>query len=46
MLVEKHINGIIAISADVNSQLITRKYIGYTKRQAIQKFKQEIKSLN
>ena len=44
MLVEKHINGIIEICEAVDDYLFTRRYIGYTKRQAVQKFKQEIKT--
>ena len=35
-------NGFIIISDIVNNQLITRKYMGYTKREAIKKFKSEI----
>jgi hypothetical protein len=37
--VEQGRSGVIAVSALINNHLVTEKYIGYTKQQAISKFK-------
>lgn len=37
----KRINGIIIISEVIGTQRMERKYMGYTIREATQKFKQE-----
>jgi len=45
MLIEKTNNGGIIISELVNGTLITRRYIFYSKKQAIQNFKQFINKI-
>mgnify|MGYP001613860763 CR=1 FL=1 len=44
MLIEKNINGSIVISELVRGLFITRVYYGYTKRECIRMFCDEIKS--
>ena len=44
MLIEKNLNGSLVISELVNGQFITRVYYGYTKRECIRMFRDEIKS--
>jgi len=34
-------SGMLVVSAVVNGYLVTRRYIGYTKREAIRRFKEE-----
>jgi hypothetical protein len=43
MLIEKNYAGAYVISDYVNAYLMTRIYYGYTKRNAIAKFKREMK---
>lgn len=43
MTIERTFQGAIKISAIVNGFLVTRQYFGYTKREAIKLFKNEIK---
>jgi hypothetical protein len=43
MTIEKTINGYLRISDVINNQLITRLYIGHTKKEAIALFKNETK---
>lgn len=45
MTIEKLHDGSLLISDIVGSQLVKQKYMGYTKREAIRKFKQYLKSL-
>ena len=42
MQVNKTINGIIIISDIIKGYLVTEKYIGYTKQQAIKLFKKGV----
>lgn len=42
MTIEKTFQGAYRISALVNGYLVTRQYMGYTKREAVQAFKQEL----
>lgn len=44
MTIEKTINGYWRISTMHNNHLFTRIYIGYTKKEAIRAFKEELKS--
>jgi hypothetical protein len=39
MTIERTFQGAYKISAIVNGYLVTRQYMGYTKREAIQRFK-------
>jgi hypothetical protein len=41
---EKLVNGIYILSAFVCNELVSKKYIGYTKRQAVKLFKEYLKS--
>ena len=41
MLVEKTFQGAWSISAIINGYLVTRQYMGYTKREAMRLFKAE-----
>jgi hypothetical protein len=43
MIVEKNINGYWIISSIIGGYLVIRKYLYYTKKQAIQMFKKELK---
>jgi hypothetical protein len=43
MTIETTPNGFIKISDIIGNYLVTRKYMGYTKSQAIKLFKQEFK---
>lgn len=45
MTIERTFQGAYKISAIVNGYLVSRQYMGYTKREAIQAFKQEIKNV-
>ena len=38
-MIAERINGVWVISATVDGHLVTRRYDGYTKQEAIQKFK-------
>ncbi len=40
MSIEKTFQGAYKISANINGYLVTRQYMGYTKREAIQAFKE------
>lgn len=42
MLVNTKPNGIIEICEIVNNRLFIRRYVGYTEKQAIQKFKKDL----
>lgn len=41
MTIERTFQGAYKISAIVNGYLVSKQYMGYTKREAIQAFKQE-----
>lgn len=45
MTIERTFQGAYRISAIVNGYLVSKQYIGYTKREAIQAFKQETKNV-
>jgi hypothetical protein len=45
MTIEKTFQGAYRISAIVNGYLVTRQYMGYTKKQAIEAFKQSINTI-
>lgn len=46
MTIEKQLpSGAWIITDIINNQLITRRYFGYTKREAVSKFKKEKKAL-
>ena len=38
-------SGMIVISEVVDGYLVTRRYIGYTKKEAVRDFKEEIKNV-
>lgn len=38
-------SGMIVISEVVDGYLVTRRYIGYTKKEAVKDFKEEIKNV-
>lgn len=40
MTIEKTFQGAYKISVNINGYLVTRQYMGYTKREAIQAFKE------
>jgi hypothetical protein len=42
MLIERTPQGILVLSELCGGYLVTRRYIGYTKQEAIQQFKQEL----
>ena len=44
MTIERTFQGAYRISAIVNGYLVTKQYMGYTKQEAIQAFKQECKN--
>lgn len=44
MLIEKNIEGAWVITDIVAGYFVTRRYYGYTKREAIQLFKNELKA--
>tara|TARA_R100000278_G_scaffold107277_1_gene84016 strand:- start:877 stop:1020 length:144 start_codon:yes stop_codon:yes gene_type:complete len=41
MTVERNIHGYIVITDFIDSYYVTRKYMDYTKKEAIQRFKEE-----
>lgn len=43
MTIERTFQGAYKISAIINGYLVTKQYMGYTKREAIQAFKESIK---
>jgi hypothetical protein len=43
MTIERTFQGAYKISDIINGYLVTRQYMGYTKREAIQAFKQDAK---
>lgn len=46
MIIKRNkVSGIWIISEIIAGYLFTRKYIGYTKKEAIREFKKEIKSI-
>jgi len=45
MIVEKTLTGMIVISETVNGHLFTRRFFGWTKKEAISKFKAQVKSI-
>jgi len=46
MSVYKNANGYWIVSDIISGYLVSRTYIGYTKREAIQRFKKETKELS